>query len=271
MKEVIHNPAAWDAVAVAYDDSARARLEPFSAAAIEWAGLGPDDEVLDVACGPGTTTFLVAPRVRSVDALDFSPGMIEVLRTRAREVSNVTAAVGDGQALEFPAGRFAAAFSMFGLVFFPDPVAALRELYRVLRPGGQVFISCWVPFTESPMMQLLGEAMRIANPPDPDAPPPPPLAWDSVELLAGGLREAGFSDVEVRRLPNEQEVRNGDHFWADAAANIFVDRLRAQKGEAWPDIEATILAHLRTRLQGGAKLDMPGLLGRGVKPDSSGS
>ncbi len=270
MKEVIQNPAAWDAVAAAYDDRARARLEPYSAAAIEWAQLGPRDDALDVACGPGTTTFLLAPRVRSVFALDFSPGMIEVLQARAAKLSNVTAAVGDGHALALSSDRFSAAFSMFGLVFFREPVAALRELYRVLRPGGQVFISCWAPFHESPMMQPLFEAVRIANPPDPDAPPPPPLAWDSAELLAGGLREAGFTEVEVRALAFEQEVRDGDDYWADADANIFVDHLRAQKGEAWPALEAKIVAHLRARLRGGARLAMPGFLGRGVKPIRAG-
>ncbi len=183
------------------------------------------------------------------------------------EASNITATVGDGQALAFPADRFAAAFSMFGLVFFPGPVASLRELLRVVRPGGQVFISSWVPFKESPMMQVFGEAMRIANPPDPDAPPRPPLAWDTEDLLAGGLREAGFVDVAVRKLANEQEVRDGDHFWAEASGNVAVAHLRRHKGEAWPDIEAKVLAYLRPRLRGGVKLAMPGLLARGVKPE----
>ncbi len=266
MKEVIENPASWDAVAVAYDSGARARTEPFSTAAIAWAGLGPDADVLDVACGPGTTTLLIAPHVRSVHAVDFSPGMIEVLQAHARGAANITATIGDGQALAFTANRFAAAFSMFGLVFFPDPVAGLRELLRVVRPGGQVFISCWVPFAQSPMMQVFGEAMRIANPPDPDAPPRPPPAWDTAEQLSGGLREAGFVDVEVRKLANEQSVRDGDHFWAEASGNIAVAHLRQRKGEAWPAIEAKVLAHLRPRLHGGATLAMPGLLGRGVKP-----
>lgn len=265
MLEVLHNPASWDAVASHYDVSARPKVLPFSEAAIEWAQLGPHDEVLDVACGPGTTSFLAAPRVRSVYALDFSPSMIEVLRSHGDDVDNVTAAVGDGQSLRFPAGRFTTAFSMFGLVFFPDPVAALRELRRVLRPGGQVLISTWVPFMESPFMRPLGEAMRAAAPPDPDAAPPRPIAWDSEDALAAGLRDGGFSEVQVRRISPEHEVRDAEHYWQDASANIFVNHMREEQGDAWPAIEAKALDYLRPNLQGGRRLAMPGFLARAVR------
>jgi ubiquinone/menaquinone biosynthesis C-methylase UbiE len=95
--------------------------------------------VLDVAAGPGTLTFLAAPRVARVSAIDFSPTMIEELRARAgREgVGNVDAQVMDAQALTFADSTFDAAFCLFAFMFFPDRARAFREMLRVLRPGGK--------------------------------------------------------------------------------------------------------------------------------------
>src|SRR5699024_11098930 len=94
--------------------------------------------VLDVACGPGTLTLLAAAAGATVTALDFSSPMIAQLRTRAAALdlaSAVEVHEGGGQRLPFASAVFDAAFSMFGLMFFPDRHAGLRELARVLKPG----------------------------------------------------------------------------------------------------------------------------------------
>lgn len=266
MRDLITNPDAWDAIAGNYDAVARRRLTPYSEAAVEWAKLDERDAVLDVACGPGTTTVLAARRAGSVHAVDFAPAMIESLRKNTAELANVEATVGNGQALSFEDARFTAAFSMFGLIFFPDPVAGLRELGRVLRPGGRVFISSWVPIHESPMMIPMIEAIAHAMPPDPDQPPPEPFPFSAPALLAQGLRDAGFEGVEVRELAPEVPIASADEYWDEARGNLFVNHLRETTGEAWPAIEAKVLEHLRTALDGVGSLEMPAMIGSGRKP-----
>src|SRR5690606_7046732 len=113
------DPKAWDDVADDYEEMALPRLLPFSEAAIEWAQLDRNEQVLDVACGPGTTSFLLASKVASVEAIDFSQRMLdrlELRRARAPDGQDkIRARLGDAMSLDFEEASFDAAFSMFGL------------------------------------------------------------------------------------------------------------------------------------------------------------
>ena len=101
------------------------------------AGVGAGQSVLDVACGPGTLAFLAARRGAEVMAVDFCAGMIGELAARLAETpAAIEARVADGMDLPLESGAFDAAFSMFGLMFFPDRARGFAELHRVLRPGG---------------------------------------------------------------------------------------------------------------------------------------
>jgi demethylmenaquinone methyltransferase/2-methoxy-6-polyprenyl-1,4-benzoquinol methylase len=106
-------------------------------------GLRGGEEVLDVATGTGDLALLVAraaPGVRVV-GLDPSPGMLAVAERKiARAGLSVTNVVGDAQSMPFEHARFDAACMAFGIRNVPDRSAALRELARVVRPGGTVAI-----------------------------------------------------------------------------------------------------------------------------------
>src|SRR5438874_1620835 len=86
------------------------------ARAVDLAQLRPNARIVDVACGPGTLALMAARRVAHVDALDFAPDMVKQLEARAAaaKIGNVTARVGDGEALPYPERSFDGAFSMFG-------------------------------------------------------------------------------------------------------------------------------------------------------------
>jgi len=265
MDSLLVDPNAWSEIAGDYDQQARRLLTPFSEEAVRWAQVGGNDAALDVAAGPGTTTMLAAALADSVYAVDFAPEMIAQLRKNTQAIDNVEATVGDGQKLELEDERFTVAFSMFGLMFFPDPIAGLRELHRVLKPGGRVVISSWVPFAQSPMMGPLGAALQHAIPPQPDQAPPKPFAFEDVASLTAGLQEGGFEDVVVREFAPTHPIRSPEHYWAHTSGNLFVNHMRKQLGEAWPAIEARALEHLREALHDVTELAMPGLIAKGTK------
>src|SRR5450432_3119559 len=162
-------PLAWNLVSKDYAIEVVPQFERYAADALRVSGVRPGARVLDVAAGPGTLALLAAKEAKSVEAIDFASDMIALLEQRARDagVSNVTARVGDGQALPYEAGSFDAAFSMFGLIFFPDRVQGLTEMKRVLTPGGVAVVSAWRPFSEAP---LLGAVMAALAEQLPDLP-----------------------------------------------------------------------------------------------------
>jgi ubiquinone/menaquinone biosynthesis C-methylase UbiE len=109
---------------------------------LDAAAIGPDDDILDVACGPGLITMAAARRARSVTGLDLTPAMLEEARKRQHQsgLTNLTWIEGDVESLPFPAGQFSVVMTRYSVHHFPDPTAVLREMVRVCRDGGRVMV-----------------------------------------------------------------------------------------------------------------------------------
>ena len=107
---------------------------------VEASGAGPDDTVLDVACGPGLVVAAFARVVRHATGIDVTPAML----ARAREVTaglpNVTLDPGDVLPLPYADGAFSIVVSRFAFHHFADPRAVLAEMRRVCRPDGRVVL-----------------------------------------------------------------------------------------------------------------------------------
>jgi ubiquinone/menaquinone biosynthesis C-methylase UbiE len=104
-----------------------------------------EDRVLDVACGAGRLVRAIAPRVERVAGVDLSPGMIEEARRRTGEEARAAAdridfAVGPSDSLPFADGEFTAVITTTAFHHFPDAAGSVREMARVLAPGGRVVI-----------------------------------------------------------------------------------------------------------------------------------
>ena len=132
-------------------------------------------------------------------AIDFSPAMIEKLRERASAESvPIESHVGDGQALPFADASFDRAFSMFGLMFFPDRILGLRELVRVLVPGGVAVVSSWASEDGDSWRNLIWGAVREHLPNLPLGGSAPPLG--TVDDCRREMSTAGFEHVEVHEV-----------------------------------------------------------------------
>jgi demethylmenaquinone methyltransferase / 2-methoxy-6-polyprenyl-1,4-benzoquinol methylase len=121
------------------------------AAVVAQAHLEAGDSAIDVAAGTGLLAAELAERVGPfgrVVAVDLSPAMVERGTARARDIVQLEYVIGDALALPFDDGRFGAATIAFGLGTLSDQVAAIRELRRVVRPGGRVV--CLEPTMPSP-------------------------------------------------------------------------------------------------------------------------
>ena len=107
------------------------------------ARLTRDDEVLDVACGPGLVACALAPLARRVTGVDMTPRMIEEAHATADRlaVSNVTWVVGTATPLPFPDTSFSVVLTRYSFHHFADPAAALAEMFRVCRPGGRIVVA----------------------------------------------------------------------------------------------------------------------------------
>ncbi|MEV6900464.1 methyltransferase domain-containing protein [Amycolatopsis sp. NPDC051372] len=178
--------------APAFDyDAELCRYQPWLRAAV---AVGPEDTVLDIGCGAGTTTCEAARLAIRGSALgiDVSAARLEIARRLAGDVANVRFEQADAQVHEFPPTEFTLAFSRFGTMFFADPVAAFTNLRRALRPGARLVQLVW---QRGDQQEWLSEISRaVGNPPVPDD---SPFSLGDPAVVSEVLTTAGFTDLSL--------------------------------------------------------------------------
>jgi len=177
---------------------------PITERLLAMAGITSGQRVLDLACGNGDPSFTIAKRVGPhgyVVGLDITEPMVRSAQAWAKEhgLTNVEYRVVSNE-LEpgVPDASFDAATCRHGLMYMPEPVAALRTLHQALKPGGRVAISTWGPPERCPFFSLAMQiVMRHIELPSPDPGAPGPFALPTPEILTAILEAAGFTNVEV--------------------------------------------------------------------------
>jgi SAM-dependent methyltransferase len=211
-KSPLATPEAWDLVADDYAAVTAPFFRNYAAAALQAAQLPPGAKVLDVAAGPGTLSLLAAAQGHQVTAVDFAPNMIAQLESLAREQNlRLHGQVADGMALPFGNDSFDAAFSMFGLIFFPDRIQGFRELYRTLKPGGVAAITSWQPMERFALLSDIYVALRDLLPDMPFGQGRAPLG--ELEEIRAEMQEAGFVDIRTEDVSACAEADSLDLAW----------------------------------------------------------
>ena len=260
-------PEVWDAIASGYAKDVTPFFASFADEALRLAGVGPSLNVLDVASGPGTLTFLAAPRVARVTAADFSPKMIDEVKMRAARdgVGNVEAKVMDAQALDLADGTFDAAFCLFAFMFFPDRARAFREMRRVLRDGGKAVVATWAPIERRPMLKIAFDALAEAIP---GLPPMPKGDLQSPEVCIEEMTAADFRDVSVHPFTSSMRIDSAEHYvQIMERSGAGFGAIRRKVGEAnWPQVQKRLLEGIARRIpEGGADLSAESLLSVGTR------
>ena len=234
-------------------DTIRASTMPVSAWMVDAVAPQPGHVVLELAAGIGDTGFLAAELIQPSGTLicsDFAPEMLSAAQERAAElgIKNVRFRQIDAESIDQEAASLDAVLCRWGYMLMADPVAALRETRRVLKPGAPVALAAWTDPAENlwsslPAQELV--ARGLAEPPDPDA--PGQFTWAPEGLIAEAMEEAGFVDPTVDTVEFTVGFRDVDAWW-DATASIATRFADAVAG-----LDAAGREDLRTGLARGAE------------------
>jgi ubiquinone/menaquinone biosynthesis C-methylase UbiE len=231
----------WDLAAQAYEPLWEAQLAEPREALLQLASLRSGEHVLDVACGTGLVTLEAARAVgRSGQVLgvDLSERMTDVARQRATEqrVSNVSFMRMDAQKLALPDASFDVALCALGLMYVPDPEQALRDMRRVLRPGGRLVLAVWGDRSQCGWSELFAIVdAEVASEVCPLF-----FRLGQYDALALACAEANFEAIRHRRIVSSLNYANAD----EACDAAFVGGPVAL---AWSRFEPDVRRRVRAR------------------------
>jgi len=172
---------------------------------VQGAALSPGLHVLDLASGSGepalSVSAAIGPQGRVI-ATDLLLEMLEVAQENAaaRGLTNIDFRAADAEQLPFPGGLFDRVTCRFGIMFIPDVQKALREMRRVLKPGGRVSFVTWGPLDENPLFGLMIRPfLKYVDVPPPAPDSPHVFRFSSEEKLTQTISAAGFQEVHATK------------------------------------------------------------------------
>lgn len=209
--------ATYNSAADLFDAGSNAFWSRHGRGTVERLDLVPGATVLDVGCGTGASAIPAAERVGprgTVVAVDLAENMLGQGRARAarRGLTNVDFRRGDMTDLGFPDMHFDAVVCVFAVFFVPDMERLAAELWRMVRPGGQLAITSWGPSFLKPCVEPFWDEVERLRPDLRRAFNP----WeriDSRERLRRMLQAGGLSNIEVEEHQDRQHLPDPEDWW----------------------------------------------------------
>jgi ubiquinone/menaquinone biosynthesis C-methylase UbiE len=219
---------------------------------VKAAQAGPDDTVLDVACGPGLLACAFARIVRHAVGVDITPAMLDQARKNQQQhgINNVSWQLGDVLSLPYPDQHFSIVASRFVFHHLLDPLAALKEMKRVCKPGGRVVVADMSPRPEK--ADALNAMERLRDPSHVRAMPEEEL---KSLFLSAGLPdpvihhyrvEGELEDLLRRSFPNEGDADRIRQIFADSIGNDALGMAtRRENGKIYYSYPLAILTSVK--------------------------
>jgi SAM-dependent methyltransferase len=208
--------AGWQTAAALYDQHWSAHTSRLVDPLLDAAGVRAGLRVLDVGSGPGDAAGRAAERGAEATGVDVADAMVEIAGHRYPGARFVRASATE---LPFADESFDAGVGNFVILHIGEPARAVRELARVLVPGGRVALSTWDDPERSPFFAaILGAVADAGVPPPSDIPPGPSFFQFSDEaVFVDLLATASFEDVRVETFSLDLPLRSADELIAALA------------------------------------------------------
>lgn len=216
---------AYNAAADHFDHPVSSFWHRFGLRTVERLNLRPGERVLDVCSGSGGSALPAAEIVGldgHVIAADLAERLIDLARAKAeaRSLENIEFRVGDMLALGYPDDSFDAVVCVFGIFFVPDMAEAVRELWRMVKPGGRLAITTWGPNLFEPANGAFWDAIRIERPDLHRGFNP----WDRISEpngLKAMLAEANVRNVDILAEAGTHPLNSPDDWWKIAMGSGY--------------------------------------------------
>ena len=248
------SPSRWGQVNESAAESYQRHLvpgmfAPWAPVLADLADLRPGEVVLDLACGTGVVARLAAERVGEtgqVVGLDLNAGMLAVARALPPVMgAPIDWREGDALAMPLPDATFDVVLCQQGLQQFPDRLAALREIRRVLRRSGRFAAGVWGPLAGTPGMAALVAALARHVGETAAGNRRAPFALADAGELRRLVETAGFRDVAIRTVAITGRFPSPEEFVAAQLAATPLSTLGAITDQARTAVASDVRAALR--------------------------
>ncbi len=222
-------------------------------ALIERLQVEPGQRVLDVACGTGEPALTLARRwpELEVEGVDAAEGMVKAAQAKAERegLSNVRFRAMPAEHLAFADASFHRVICRFGVMLFQDPLQGLKEMHRVLMPGGRVAVAVWGSADSLPSFRWHHEVFRERLPEELHPPLEKVASLSEPGALERLMEQAGFRKVEVESRQVEYRFDSFDYYWNTVeASQVLARRFQAlpksssnRYATKWPSWRGNIL------------------------------
>jgi SAM-dependent methyltransferase len=230
--------ATYAATADHFDDAALSFWDRYGRRTVARVGLRPGARVLDACCGTGASALPAAHDVGPdghVLGIDLSEPALALARAKAHRqgLSNVEFRAADVEHTQLPSHSFDAVQCVFGVFFLPDITAGIRELWRLVRPGGQLAVTIWGPRLFEPAVSEFWAAVEAERPDLVGGFHPWTRVTDPA-ALADLFAKAGAETPVVAAEPGTHPLTGPNDWWTIVLGTGYratVERLGAEAAE----------------------------------------
>jgi SAM-dependent methyltransferase len=226
----------------------------------------PGERVLELAAGLGETGMLAAELVAPMGGVivsDQAEAMLSGARARALEqgLSNIEFQVLNAEWIDLPVASIDAVLCRWGYMLMADPLAALTDTRRVLRPGGRIALAVWDSVEHNPWALLPAQVLSersLSTPPSPGT--PGPFALGNGDRVVELLEQAGFAEIRLQALELHRRHTSFQELWDSTLdlSRVFHDAVLGNPESEIAEIHAALADLFMPYTAADGSLDIPG-------------